>query len=417
MPDHLLGTARPARRPVHSQPGLVLLDHIVAERIPQPQPLDRRIRERRPRQYHEADQDRDNRSDDRPHGTCSESRRSFPAIVRAQVRLQFESRTKLVYMNDVSRALLRSVRPMLATSASALPRGSEWTYEVKWDGYRALALKHAERVTLMSRNLKDLTAQYPSAVSSLRGIRASAALIDGEIVALDENGRPSFQSLHHQSAHTVVYYAFDLLHLDGADLFRSPLDERRAALADLLNGTRVLLSEPLPGTPAQIEQAVRGLGLEGVIAKRRASIYEPGKRSGAWIKVKFNQRQELVVGGFKPGGGDFESLLVGYYSGRRLYYAGKVRAGLTPHLRSEIFRRIAKDQRPRCPFVNLPSTGASHWGEGITADDMAKLRWVDPRLVVEVSFVEWTRDGNLRHAQFVAVRDDKPPREVTRDSS
>ena len=153
----------------------------------------------------------------------------------------------------------------------------------------------------------------------------------------------------------------------------------------------------------------------GVVAKRRASVYHPGKRSDAWLKVKFNRRQEFVVGGFKPNGTNFDSLLVGYYDRRKLYFAGKVRAGFTPALRADLFRRIASDQTPECPFVNLPSSAMSHWGEGITEDEMAKLRWVEPQHVVEVSFVEWTRDGHLRHAQFAGIRDDKAPHDVRRE--
>jgi bifunctional non-homologous end joining protein LigD len=164
-----------------------------------------------------------------------------------------------------------------------------------------------------------------------------------------------------------------------------------------------------------IERAVRQLGLEGVIAKRRRSLYEPGRRSPSWIKVKFNRRQEFVIGGFKPGAANLESILVGYYDKRALNFAGKVRAGLTPHMRADIFRKIAPARTTASPFVNLPSSRSGHWGEGITAEDMASLCWVRPTVVVEVSFVEWTRDGLLRHSQFVALREDKSPRDVRRE--
>ena len=304
---------------------------------------------------------------------------------------------------------------MLATLVDALPRGAEWTYEVKWDGYRTLLRKEGKQVRLLSRNLKDATAQYPLVARALKDVRDDAVLLDGEIVALDERGHPSFQALHHQAAQAIAYYAFDLLHLNGRDLTRLPLDERRDALGRVLEGTMLLRSEPLPGTPAQIEEALRTLRLEGAVAKRRTSRYEPGRRSKSWLKVKFNRRQEFVVGGFKPNPASFESLLVGYYDRGKLYFAGKVRAGLTPRRRDELFRAMAPLGLARCPFVNLPNSGASHWGEGITADDMATLRWVKPQIVVEVSFVEWTRDGLLRHSQFVAVRDDKPARGVRRE--
>jgi bifunctional non-homologous end joining protein LigD len=214
---------------------------------------------------------------------------------------------------------------------------------------------------------------------------------------LDEEGRPSFQALHHQTTQSIVYYVFDLLHIDGRDLMRVPLEERRTELARLLRGRRVLRSEPLPGSPEQIEHAIRGLKLEGVVAKRRRSLYEPGKRSKSWVKVKFNQRQEFVIGGFKPTATSFDSLVVGYYKGKQLHFAGRVRAGFTAHDRVEIYRLIAPLQTPRCPFVDLPSSNSGHWGECVTAEDMAKLTWVKPKVVVEVSFVEWTRESALRH--------------------
>ena len=303
---------------------------------------------------------------------------------------------------------------MLAASAAELPTGSDWTYEVKWDGYRTLAAKSSQRATLWSRNLKDATAQYPSVARSLVQIHADDALLDGEIVALDENGRPSFQALHHQSAAVVVYYAFDVLHVDGRDMLNVPLEERRASLAKILAGTRVLSSDPLPGSPRDIETAVRGLQLEGIVAKKRRSIYEPGRRSTAWVKVKFNRRQEFVIGGYKPNASSFDSLVVGYYEGGKLHFAGRVRAGLVPSVRAEIFRRIAPHQLDRCPFVDLPNSRMGHWGEGLTLEDMAKFHWVKPRVVIEVSFVEWTRDGALRHSEFVALRDDKRPTDVGR---
>jgi bifunctional non-homologous end joining protein LigD len=305
---------------------------------------------------------------------------------------------------------------MLASPATQLPKGPQWSYEVKFDGYRTLALKDGSRVKLLSRNLKDATRLYPSVAREVGKLRAEAVLLDGEVVAIDEEGRPSFQALHHQAAHTLVYYAFDLLHLDGRDLTITPLDERRELLATGLKGSRLLRSEPLPGTPEQIEMAVRELHLEGVVAKRRNSRYEPGKRSRAWVKVKFNRRQEFVVGGFKPVAGGFESLLVGYYEGRKLMFASKVRAGLTPHIRAGLFPILTSLSQTKCPFANLPSSKTGHWGEGITAEDMAALRWVKPRIVAEVAFVEWTRDGLLRHPEFIAVRTDKPARAVKREA-
>jgi bifunctional non-homologous end joining protein LigD len=306
---------------------------------------------------------------------------------------------------------------MMATPAAALPAGDHWSYEVKWDGYRAQGVKNGATVSLASRNLKNITKQFPSVAQAIASIRAKSAVLDGEIVAIDANGRPSFQGLHHASFEglTIVYYAFDLLHVNGRDLTRLALDERRAALRDVVEGSGVLLSDPLPGTAAQISAAIRRLGLEGVVAKRRKSTYVPGRRSDAWIKVRFAQHQEFVIGGFKPNGRTFDSLVVGHYDGARLMSAGKVRNGLTPHLRADLFARMRLLITKRCPFVNLPSSGSSHWGEGITAEEMTLLAWVKPALVAEVSFVEWTRDGSLRHAAFLALRGDKRPRDVRRE--
>jgi bifunctional non-homologous end joining protein LigD len=213
----------------------------------------------------------------------------------------------------------------------------------------------------------------------------------------------------------LVFYFFDVLHLNGRDLMKHRLDERRAELASIDLTAPLLSSDPLPGSVSDIEAAVRRLHLEGVVAKRRDSRYEPGKRTGAWVKVKFSPRQEFVVGGFKPNDADFDSLLVGYYDDGKLRFAGKVRAGFTPHLRRTVFERIGPLRTRRCPFMNLPSGKTSHWGEGITADEMGTLQWVKPTQVVEVSFTEWTRDGNLRHAAFVGVRTDKSARDVRRE--
>jgi bifunctional non-homologous end joining protein LigD len=319
---------------------------------------------------------------------------------------------------------------MLAVPARALPSGRGWSYEVKWDGYRAQIVKRGSSISLASRNGKDLTRQFSSIAADARTIDAADAILDGEIVALDPHGRPSFQALHHRATAglAVVYYAFDLLHLDGRDLVREPLDGRRALLKKVVAGSRVLQSEPLPGAPDEIAAAVKDMHLEGVVAKRRDSAYEPGRRSEAWVKVRFARRQEFVVGGFKPAGGSFDSILVGYYENSgahkrrgagaapgKLLCAGKVRSGFTPATRTVLAGRLSPLITPRCPFVNLPTSRTSHWGEGITAEEMTTLRWVKPAIVVEVSFVEWTRDGSLRHASFEGLRDDKPPRDVARE--
>ena len=177
---------------------------------------------------------------------------------------------------------LRVVSPMVAVSATALPIGDGWSYEVKWDGYRALALKEGADVRLVSRNSKNLTAQYPAIAAAVGRLNLKTAILDGEVVAVDRHGRPSFQALQHRTASHVqlVFYVFDLLHLNGRDLMKRRLDERRADLASIDLTAPLLLSDPLPGSVSDIEAVVRRLHLEGVVAKRRDSRYEPGKRTG-----------------------------------------------------------------------------------------------------------------------------------------
>jgi bifunctional non-homologous end joining protein LigD len=313
---------------------------------------------------------------------------------------------------------VRRIEPMLALVSPKLPVGPDWSYEVKWDGYRALLHKNGRRLALLSRRRADLTRTYPSIVAAAGEIHADSAILDGEIVALDAKGSPSFQALQHRTRageFALVYYAFDILERDGQDLTSHPLRERRQHLADVVRRTGILLSEPLPGTPAEIERSVRGFGLEGVVAKRVDSRYEAGQRSGAWTKVKFARRQEFVIGGFRPDDGRVDALVVGYFEGKRLLAAGKVRAGLTPLWRRQLFEALSSLAARRCPFANLPSARTGRWGEGITKEDMSTLTWVKPRLVAEVSFTEWTAAGSLRHASFEGLRTDKPPTAITRE--
>jgi bifunctional non-homologous end joining protein LigD len=312
------------------------------------------------------------------------------------------------------------VPPMAAQLVDRLPEGPAWLYEVKLDGYRALILKDGDSVQIRSRNDKDLTRTYPRLAAAAKRMPADLVVIDGEIVALDSNGRPSFQALQHRATPpagtSIVFYAFDVLHLEGRDLTREPLEKRRAHLPRLIGDTELLLSQELPGPPAAIVASVRALGLEGVMAKRRDSAYESGERSGAWVKVKVELQQEFVVGGYRPSGQSVDALIVGYYEGPNLRYAGKVRAGFVPHTRREVFGELQPLQISSCPFVDLPS-GRSRWGGGITAEEMSGLVWVKPILVVQVAFVEWTDDGRLRHARFLGMRSDKAGREVRRERS
>ena len=307
---------------------------------------------------------------------------------------------------------------MRARLVDSLPAGADWSYEAKLDGYRALVIKDGDRVQIRSRTNKDLTRAYPPVAAAASRLQASQAVLDGEIVAVDPTGRPSFQALQHGAAHrdhVVVFYAFDVLHLDGADLTAAPLAERRARLPRVLDDSGILLSIELPGTAEDVIAAVSGLGLEGVIAKRRSSRYTPGERHSAWVKLKLDRQQEFVVGGYRPGPHGIDALLVGYHDPRRLRFAGKVRAGFTPHLRREVFARISPLRIARCPFVDLPHAKASRWGGGVTAEQMAEMHWVKPAVVAQVRFVEWTAEGHLRHAAFLGLRTDKKASAVRRE--
>jgi bifunctional non-homologous end joining protein LigD len=195
-------------------------------------------------------------------------------------------------------------------------------------------------VRILSRREKPLS--YSEVETAASQLNAKSVVLDGEIIAVDRHGRPSFQALQHRGAHpqhAVVFYAFDVLHLNGVDLTRQPLDTRRSRLPEIVEGSAVLVSQELPGTAQQVIAAVQQLGLEGVIAKRKDSRYEAAQ-NGAWVKLKLDKQQEFVVGGYRPGAHGVDALLVGSYEGTALKFAGKVRAGFTPHLRRDVFRQL-----------------------------------------------------------------------------
>jgi bifunctional non-homologous end joining protein LigD len=308
---------------------------------------------------------------------------------------------------------------MAAQVVQELPEGDDWLYEVKFDGYRALIIKSNDGVQIRSRNDNDLTRTYPGISAAARDLRAATAVVDGEIVAVDAHGQPSFQALQHRGAHpghVAVFYAFDLLHVDGEDLTSLPLERRRARLPAVVAESGIFLSEPLAGSVAEITEAVRGLGLEGVIAKRKNSRYNAGLRSGAWLKLKLDRQQEFVVGGYRAGSNGVDALLVGYHEGGALRFAGKVRAGFTPHVRRDVAAQLQRHHATRCPFVDLPSSKTSRWGGGVTAEQMQEMQWLKPVIVAQIRFVEWTADGHLRHAAFLGLRTDKRARDVHREA-
>jgi bifunctional non-homologous end joining protein LigD len=308
------------------------------------------------------------------------------------------------------------VEPMLARSVSELPTDTrEWLYEIKLDGYRCLIGKSSNKATLWSRRGNTLTKQFPLIAQACNSLEPDT-LIDGEVVAVDDHGRASFNLLqHHRSkAQAIQFYAFDLLVYKGRSLTGVPLQTRRELLTEALSavGDPIRLSEAFETAPADLIRAAKEESLEGIIAKRKDSIYESRKRTGAWVKYRINRGQEFVVGGYTPDN-PFDALIVGYYEGDKLYYVGKVRNGFVPQVRQEVYRHFNGQEIDACPFANLPERKRTLWA--LTKEEMKNCRWVKPELVAEIEFAEWTPDGHLRHSKFVGLRDDKDPSTVRRE--
>jgi bifunctional non-homologous end joining protein LigD len=311
------------------------------------------------------------------------------------------------------------IAPMLLLRTERLPEDASWVYELKLDGYRAIAVKAMDKVSLWSRNENDFRARYPTIAVALSAL-PDDTVVDGEIVALDDGGRPSFNALqNYSSGHTpLIYYVFDVPILKGRDLRGQTLEQRRAKLE---TSVFPLLSEPirpspvLPGSLADLIKAVKEQGLEGLVAKKRGSQYEAGERSGAWQKMRINEGQEFVIGGYTVGGRTFDALVFGYYEGSRLMYVARTRNGFTPALRAQLMQKFRALEISNCPFANLPEKRPARWGQGLTAAKMKECRWLKPVLVGQFEFREWTPDDHLRHSRFVALRDDKKATAVRRE--
>jgi DNA ligase D-like protein (predicted ligase) len=299
------------------------------------------------------------------------------------------------------------VEPMLSLPVAKLPDGPVWSYELKFDGYRALGLKTEARIQLLSRNGKNFTKRFTLIAQALEKL-PDETVIDGEIVAFDSAGGPSFNVLqNHRNRETEIqFYVFDLLILRGKDLTKQSLEKRRELLRTKVMPRlpdTIRYSETLQASPADLIEAVREQGFEGIVAKRRDSLYEPGKRSGAWQKMRVLQSREFVIGGYTPGGRNFDGILIGYYEGRELVYVAKVHAGFTPAVRDAVSKRFRGLESNRCPFTNLPEAYGGQWGEGLTVEQMKKCRWLKPRLIVTIEYLEWTAANHLRHAMFAGL--------------
>lgn len=293
----------------------------------------------------------------------------------------------------------RFIRPMECMAVADLPGDrSRWIYEVKLDGYRCCAVVRNGRAELFSRygnRWADRFHEIHDALSKLPD-----TVLDGEIVAVDRAGRPSFQELQNwqSTRHLIVFYAFDILHLEGRDLRALPIEERKRILDDagssFADPLRVsaILDAPLKKLVPQMKR----LGLEGLVAKRLGSRYE-SRRSAAWQKQRFNETGEFVIGGYIPEDDTFSRLLIGEWRDGKLHFVKKLKNGFNPLSRREVMDAIAKSRTKRCPFVNLPERA----GRGaVDAEVMKTVVWVRPVRAVEVDFVEWTSGGRLRHAAF-----------------
>jgi bifunctional non-homologous end joining protein LigD len=299
-----------------------------------------------------------------------------------------------------------------------LPDGSNWLFEIKLDGYRAIAVKSSGKLNLFSRRRNPFNCQYSLVFKALTDLPDNT-VIDGEVVALDESGRPDFNLLQHYRAEAsrIHYFVFDLLVYDNRDLTHLPLIERHEIMKSVLKlgSSRIRITDYFETSAADMLDAVRGQGLEGVVAKRKDSLYEAGKRSGAWAKYRLNSGQELVVGGYIPGAHGVDAIAVGYYRGDDLIYVARVRNGFVPASRRQVFARLMPLIISKCPFVNLPERHKGRWGEGLTAADMDKCVWVRPEIVARIEFLEWTESDHLRHAKFAGLREDKNARSVVKE--
>jgi bifunctional non-homologous end joining protein LigD len=313
-----------------------------------------------------------------------------------------------------TRVPLRFIEPMYAEAVSGLPEGSIWTYEAKLDGYRCLAAKQGNKVDLWSRRGTSFKSRWPEIARAFEMLPADT-LIDGEVVAIGADGKVSFNALQHsRSGAHLQFYAFDILVHRGESALRLPLEKRRERLTTALAKIDypVIQSSPFDAKPADLIRAAHELGMEGIVAKRKGSLYEPGRRSGAWLKYRINCSQEFVIGGYTHGH-PFDALIVGVYDDSGLKFVEKVRAGFVGHMRAEIHALMKPLAIESCPFVNLPEKRRTAWS--LTAEEMKNCCWVQPELVAQIEFQEWTPDGHLRHSSFAGLREDKDPLTIIRE--
>src|SRR3954465_11819156 len=319
-----------------------------------------------------------------------------------------------------AKAKARFIDPMLLLRTDTLPNdGDRWEYQLKFDGYRAIAFKTGGKLPLRSRHDNHFSVRYSDVMKGL-GKVPDETVIDGEVIALDDDGRPSFNILQNygSSKAPVLYFVFDVMVLAGRDVMREPLEVRRDLLEKKILpklGEPVRYAAPLAASLPVLIESVKAQGLEGLVAKRLDSPYEAGLRSGAWQKMRVNRGQEFVIGGYTMGTKTFDALVFGYYESDRLIYAARTRNGVTPAVREQLFKKFHGLAIKDCPFANLPEAKSGRWGQGLTKAKMAECRWLKPVLVGQFEFLEWTGENPLRHSKFISLRDDKPAKSVSRE--
>ncbi len=319
----------------------------------------------------------------------------------------------------------RFIEPMKAKLVDKPPTHGDWLYELKFDGFRAIAVNNDKNISLFSRNENKLNARFPEIVDAIRILTVRECVIDGEIVALDDKGRSSFQLLQALEMESqkapLRFYVFDLLQLGGKSLLQLPLEQRKQLLAKICQDVDdpIRYSGEIGGDPESLLAEVQKRGLEGLIGKQRKSVYEPGRRNGAWIKLKCVNEQEFVVGGYTLPEGSrkhFGAILVGYYEDGSLRFAGKAGTGFTTKTLSMLHKKFREEERDDSAFVDLPAKRNGKWVQGITPSMMKKMHWVNPKFVAQVKFAEWTRDKKLRAPVFIGLREDKKPGDVVREA-
>jgi DNA ligase D-like protein (predicted ligase) len=308
------------------------------------------------------------------------------------------------------------IETMDCLPVAKLPEGPEWTYEIKLDGYRLEAVKSRGKVTVYSRRHNELNEKFGYIADALKKL-PDETVLDGELVAVDESGKTDFNLLQNfkSAAANIHYYAFDVLVHKGKLLTQVPLTDRRTILNKIVPQNNHITVSAVDHSASHLLTFVKEHGLEGVVAKRADSVYEPGVRSGLWSKYRINLGQEFVIGGYTAGN-PFDALVVGFYRGKDLMFAGRVRAGFVPATRREVFAKLKDLKIAECPFANLPEREPGRWGQGLTAEKMKACTWVKPTTVVRIEFAEWTGADKLRHTKFVATRDDKAPRKVVKET-